>query len=180
MTEGFDLARFHAGDDAYFADLVRIHSPRLRPYLRRFDGDPDDLLQEVWLRAYRKRASFAATGSFIGWLLSICRTVGLRGQKRHEPLHDDVAHSEHDPIEALELERRRDSFRAAVQELPERQRDVVLLRIVEGRTTAETARILSCAEGTVKATLHHAIANLQTMLRQDDGVSGNRRADHRN
>jgi RNA polymerase sigma-70 factor (ECF subfamily) len=50
--------------------------------------------------------------------------------------------------------------------LPERQREVLLLRLIEGMSTAETARLLQCAEGTVKATLHHATRRLQELLRE--------------
>jgi DNA-directed RNA polymerase specialized sigma24 family protein len=77
---GFDLDRFHAGDDALFAQLVHTHSPGLLPHLRRYaatDADTQDLLQDVWLRAYPKRRTFAGRGSVFGWLLAVSRTVGL-------------------------------------------------------------------------------------------------------
>jgi RNA polymerase sigma-70 factor (ECF subfamily) len=165
-----DLDRFHDGDEVVFAELVRVYSPRLRPFLRRYEGsnaDANDLLQEVWLRAYRKRRTFAGRGSFFGWLLMVTRTVGLAavGKRAREGLMQEVPAElalERDP-EASTLT---DAVRSAVLELPERQRDVVLLRLIEDRTTAETAALLHCAEGTVKATLHHAIRKLQALLKE--------------
>jgi RNA polymerase sigma-70 factor (ECF subfamily) len=153
-----------------FAQLVRTYSPRLLPHLRRYaatDADKQDLLQDVWLRAYRKRRTFAGRGSVFGWLLTVGRTVGLAavdGRAREpvtEPLRDVPAAADGADTTVL-----RGTLRHAVLTLPERQREVLLLRLVEGMSTAETARLLQCAEGTVKATLHHAIRRLQELLKE--------------
>lgn len=148
---------------------MRAYSPRLRPHLRRYAGvaaDASDLLQEIWLRAYRKRHTFEGRGSFFGWLLMVSRTVGMAAvtRRQREPVTHDLTELavESDPDAGI----LRDTLRHAVLSLPERQRDVVLLRVVEGMSTAETAQLLHCAEGTVKATLHHAIRKLQELLRE--------------
>jgi RNA polymerase sigma-70 factor, ECF subfamily len=152
-----------------FTQLVRAHSPRLHAHVRRFavtEADAHDLLQEVWLRAYRKRRTFEGRGSLFGWLLMVARTVGLAelSKRSRQPITkelDDVA-APGDPDAAL----LRDRLRDAVLTLTGRQREVVLLRIVEGLSTAETAQLLECAEGTVKATLHQAVRKLQELLRE--------------
>src|SRR5688500_11287801 len=165
----FDLDRFHSGDDALFGELVDAYSPRILPQLRRYaghDADAHDLLQEVWLRAYRKRGTFDGRGSFVGWLLTVARTVGMTvvRKREREPVTEDLVDvaARSDP-EAAPL---REALREAVLALPERQRDVVILRLVEGRSTAETARVLQCAEGTVKATLHQATRKLRECLQE--------------
>jgi RNA polymerase sigma-70 factor (ECF subfamily) len=164
-----DLNRFHAGDESLFAELVAEYSPRLLPYLRRYagaDADAGDLLQDLWLRAFTKRRTFDGRGSLIGWLLMIARSVGVTAVRRRtrepvvEDLRDISAPAEPDTSPS------RDALRDAVLALPERQRDVVLLRLIEGLSTAETARRLHCAEGTVKATLHHATRNLRAALEE--------------
>jgi len=164
----FDLDAFHAGDDAFFGELVRTYSPRLLPHLRRHadtSTDAQDMLQDVWLHAYAKRRSFSGRGSLYGWLLAICRTTGLNAVRKRgrrpvtEELHDIAADGGSDG--GL-----RDALIDAVMALPERQRDVVLLRLVEGMSTADTARILRCAEGTVKATLHQANRKLREQLEE--------------
>lgn len=165
----FDLERFHAGDEAMFAELVRSYSPRLVPLLRRYADtttDAHDLLQEVWLRTYSKRHTFDGRGSFLGWLLTVSRNVGMTAVRKRvrEPMADFLVEiaSEGDPDAGLLGEVLRD----AVLALPERERDVVILRLVEGMSTAETARLLQCAEGTVKATLHHATQKLRLRLKE--------------
>jgi RNA polymerase sigma-70 factor (ECF subfamily) len=165
----FDLGRFHAGDEAFFAGLVRGYSPRLLPMLRRYAGtgaDVNDILQDVWLRAFAKRHTFAGRGSFYGWLLAVSRTVGMAAVRKRmrEPAAQVLAEIAvaNDPDVGL----LRDVLRDAVITLPDRERDVVLLRLVEGLSTAETARRLQCAEGTVKATLHHATRKLRLRLKE--------------
>ena len=164
-----DLNRFHAGDEALFAELVAEYSPRLLSYLRRYagpDADAVDLLQEVWLRAFTKRHGFDGRGSLLGWLLTVARTVGITAVRRraNQPSVEDLrnAAAPHD----IEPSVSREALQEAVLALPARQRDVVLLRLVEGLSTAETARRLQCAEGTVKATLHHATRDLRASLKE--------------
>ena len=69
---------------------------------------------------------------------------------------------------ACSPERRRRRVHEAVMELPERQREVVLLRVFEELSTRETAERMDCAEGTVKATLSHAVANLKRLMSRSD------------
>ena len=130
------------------------------------DADAHDLLQDIWLRVYRKRRTFEGRGSFFGWLLMVTRTVGLAAvsRRRRDPATDELSD--------IAVESRPDAgmlrtmMHDAVLTLPQRQREVVLLRLIDGRSTAETARLLGCAEGTVKATLHHATRRLQALLKE--------------
>jgi RNA polymerase sigma-70 factor, ECF subfamily len=168
-----DIERFHAGDERLFADLVRNYSPRLISHLRRYaasDSDVSDLLQDAWLRAFQKRRGFDGRGSLFGWLLTVCRTVGLAAVARRGDLVDvesiDQIVRTDDMESAIYRKAEITRLRAAVERLPARQREVVMLRITEDRSTAEAARILGCAEGTVKASLHAAIHKLQQMLEE--------------
>jgi RNA polymerase sigma-70 factor, ECF subfamily len=168
-----DIDRFHAGDERLFAELVRSYSPRLLPHLRRYaavETDAADLLQDVWLRAFQKRRGFDGRGSLFGWLLTICRTVGLAAVSKRDDFVDVASIDQLAITDDLEpgVHRRiqQERLRDAVDALPPRQREVVLLRITEDKSTADAARILGCAEGTVKASLHAAIHRLQDMLKE--------------
>lgn len=161
----FDLDRFHSGDESLFAELVTIHSPRLLRHLQQYTGrriDNRDLLQEVWLRAFQKRHTFDGRGSFIGWMLMVSRTVGITAVRKRtrEPSTQELS-----DVAAPESAHP-DQLREAVLALPERQRDVLLLRLVEGLSTSDTARRLRCAEGTVKASLHQATRKLREHLKE--------------
>ena len=170
MSEELDLALFYEGDERTFSSLVRAYSPRLLPYLRQYARDSShayDLLQDVWLRAYAKRHHFRGEGSLLGWLFAIARNIGIRAAAQEGR---DVALLPHHPTVSrdedarIDRDREHHRIRAAVADLPERQRDIVLLRLVEERPIAEVARLLHCAPGTVKATLHQAIRKLRRQL----------------
>ena len=165
-----DVSRFRDGHHDTFRLAVERYSPRLLPALRTFardDVEAHDLLQEVWRRAYDKRRSFAASGTLLGWLLAIARTVGLdfvrrrsrRAQVQIEPEYH-MGSPRPDPSDALEQRDLARSIRRALLDLPDRERDVVILRMLEQRSTRETAVALGCAEGTVKASLHSALKKL--------------------
>lgn len=161
----FNLEQFHSGDDSLFAELVTLHSPRLLRQLQPYAdarADARDLLQEVWLRAFQKRHTFDGRGSLIGWLLMVSRTVGIAAVRKRtrEPSTEEFTEV------AVQASAHSDQLREAVLSLPERQRDVLLLRLIEGLSTVETAHRLGCAEGTVKASLHQATRKLREHLKE--------------
>ncbi len=169
-----ELARFRAGDETIFRRVVDAYSPRLLAFLRSFATDLDeahDLLQDVWHRAYDKRGTYSGSGTLLGWLYAISRSTGLAaGKKRSVRDRVTVEHAYHtgappaNPDVATERAALRRSLRHALVELPEREREVVILRMIEQRSTRETAAALDCAEGTVKAALHHALKKLQSSM----------------
>lgn len=164
-----ELARFHAGDDAVFRALIERHNARLYGLVRRYARDDDhaaDLLQEVWVRIYRKRTRYAG-GSFLAWSATLARHLCLNavGARRAEPVPLDdavtlgVAGADV-PTDVPDTHGLTD----ALFTLSERQREVVIAHVVEGESVREVAARLGCAEGTVKATLHQALARLRKTL----------------
>ncbi len=177
-----ELALFRSGDQALFRRLVERESPRLLGYAVRLTRDLDEareLAQRTWVRAFERRASFTASGSLQGWLLAICRSQfhdGLRVRSREVRVAGEAAEdgrsaeaAASEPADAVGPTagtRLADALGA----LAPQQRDVVVLRVLEGWSTRETARRLGIAEGTVKATLHHSLEKLRFALRGvDDG-----------
>lgn len=169
-----DTAAFRRGDVGVFRNAVEGLSPRLLPALMSFTGDRDeahDLMQDVWRRAYAKRTTFSGTGTLLGWLLAIARSVAVNSVRKEksrdrfvpEPeLHTGAAPTP--PDEALERRELSRAVHRALLDLPERERDVVVLRMLEQLSTRETAARLGCAEGTVKAALHSALKKLRTPM----------------
>ena len=170
-----ELPAFRAGDHTLFRRLVDAYSPRLLATALSYLRDSDqahDAVQDVWLRAYERRRQLECAGSLLGWLMSICRKTCLSEHRRGEVRGQDLSHvpgatptataPADRTVEALELQR---AVAEAIVELGPRQRDVVALRILEGRSTREAAVLLGCAEGTVKASLHQALKKLNPLLR---------------
>jgi RNA polymerase sigma-70 factor (ECF subfamily) len=178
MTDD-ELAGFRAGDSEVFARLVAEYSPRLLGAAMQLTRDravAHDLVQDTWVHAFEARATFERRGSILGWLLSVMRSRHLadwRAEARraartlaHAGARDTVAVNDggDDLLMELDLASRRARLLSAVSGLPPRQRDVLVCRVFEECSVAETARRLGIAEGTVKSTLAQAIARLRTTL----------------
>ena len=169
-----ELILFREGDETVFRRLVDAFSPRLLAFTRSYAADLDDahdLLQEAWKRAYEKRATLSGSGTILGWLYTVCRSVCLSTirarNSRSRVVLDPEMHMGNPPLgpdASAERGELRRSIYEALSELPQRERDVVILRMLEQRSTRETAEQLGCAVGTVKASLHHALAKLQTSM----------------
>ncbi|MGH7471468.1 MAG: RNA polymerase sigma factor [Longimicrobiales bacterium] len=165
-----DLRAFVAGDERAVRGAIEQYSPYLVPLVRSFARDwdeADDLLQATWIRAYEKRTTYG-TGSFLGWLYAVCRSVCItryRTARHRRTLLERLA-GEPAQLMVMEAHEGIDDIVAAINELPERQRDAITYRLIEGRSTRETAQLMDCAEGTVKALLHQAVQRVRTMVKE--------------
>lgn len=140
----------------------------VEPYLSRMaliaarlgrPGERDDIVQEALLRAWRKRHQFdARRGDAASWLFAITANAARSSHRFRHIL--DIARR---PNEDEDLESRMD-LSAAIRRLPARQRLAIECHYAIGLTTAETAAVMGCSEGTAKSTLHDARGNLKRVL----------------
>jgi len=167
-ADGDVVARAMAGDRRSFALLVHEHGRALHAYLARRAGHQvaDDLLTEVWLRAWRSRGSYDTGWSDPRpWLYGIARNV-LRGHWRLRVDHPGPTFQfAEDPWPAVDdrlaASRLGHVLEAALAELGEELRDVILLVAWEQLTPAEVAVVLGIPPGTVRSRLHRARQALQ-------------------
>ena len=171
-----ELALFRSGDPALFRRLVEQESPRLVGYAQRLTRDLDEareLAQQTWVRVFERRASFADAGPLSGWLVAVCRSLfhdGARARARRDRVEAasaaEAASRAHDSPSAEAGNREISDARVAdaLGGLAPQQRNVVILRILDGLSTRETATRLGIAEGTVKAALHQAVRKLRISL----------------
>jgi RNA polymerase sigma-70 factor (ECF subfamily) len=149
---------------ADFAEWVRPHLPVLGRYAARLVGptDRDDVVQDALERAWRKWRTYdESRGSAQAWLLAILHDRARRFRTRRRMTLELVESAGTDSYGDIDLER-------AVSALPARQRQAVELHYFVGLDVATTAQVMDCAEGTVKATLHHARAGLRNLLGDTD------------
>lgn len=133
------------------------------------ETEAEDILQEVWWRA-AQRANERATGVPLGaWLVAVTLNVGRDHQRRTRRRAgllrlwgglESITPPPADPMHEGSILWR------VVGELPRLQREVVILRIVEELSIAETATTLGRAEGTVKASLSRAMARLRREMEE--------------
>jgi RNA polymerase sigma-70 factor (sigma-E family) len=128
----------------------------------------EEIAQEALLRLWQRWEAVSAAGSPDGWVwtvafnLSRTRHRRRRAERRANARIGERAGSVDDPATADAL-----AVRGAVANLPERQRMAVVLRYFAGLSTREIASTMRCAEGTVGAHLHKALASLRETLGDD-------------
>ncbi|MEM9999657.1 MAG: RNA polymerase sigma factor [Pseudomonadota bacterium] len=129
----------------------------------------DDVVQDVFLKIGSGRLSAAPKARFTTWLYKVVlNTARDHARKRRRfwgaaNVDDALADHADDSADPTRTDEMQDMARA-LSALPIRQREVVLLRFYEGFDTRETADILGCREGTVKAHLHRATQTLRAVL----------------
>ena len=143
-------------------------------------GDVDkagEATQETAARFLRQLPLFRGESQLRTWALGIAINVA---REMRRPVRaatgvegwDDLAVSPRDgcsplalaPDQAAEFAEQRDRLRAVLDDLPERQREAVVLRFFEELSVEDTARVMECAIGTVKATVHQALRSLRQRL----------------
>jgi RNA polymerase sigma-70 factor (ECF subfamily) len=167
------VARCQAGDVDAFSELYTRYSSRIYTLVVRMSGSPqtgEDLLQEIFLQAYRKIGSFKGDAAIGTWLyrlalnhcLDFVRGRQAKMEKATDALEVDgnealATAPRESPVERIDLER-------AIQQLPVGCREVFVLHDVEGYEHKEIAAMLGIAEGTSKSQVFKARMKLRALL----------------
>jgi RNA polymerase sigma-70 factor, ECF subfamily len=167
-------ARVLAGDREAFEGLYRQHAHRLYNLAFRMTGgaDAEDLLQDVFLQAYRKLGSYKGDSSLGTWLYRLTMNLcldhlrskqGKMGQVT-DSLDEEDAAPVASPFRPAEANNARLDLEQAIAQLPPSYRSAFVLHDVEGYQHDEIAGILGIAEGSSKSLLHKARLRLRSIL----------------
>ena len=185
------LARLRDGDEAAFVTLVGRYQGSLLRVARTFvpnDAVAEEVVQDTWMGVVRGIDRFEGRSSFKTWLFRIlvnrARTSGVR-EHRSVPLDptepavspdrfdgngawaEPVTPWEDDADDRLVAASWSPALRAAVDDLPDRQRDVVVLRDVEGLSSADVCQVLGLSEGNQRVLLHRGRSRLRNVLESE-------------
>lgn len=179
------VAQTKAGDPYAFDALVKRYSPRLYGLVYNMTSnheDTNDLLQEVFAKAYRSIKGFQGKSSFYTWMHSIAVNMTINFLKkrgrRHTMSLDDVdsgvqndkefleATAGHDPRHEANLSELQQRLNEAMQKLSHEHRAVVTMFDIQGMPHADIAKILGISEGTVRSRLFYAHRQLQNFLEE--------------
>ncbi len=169
------------GSHAAFEALVRRYSDRaFRAAYRvvRDETEAEDVLQDALIKAYRALPSFESRSSFYTWLYRIVVNLALDRRRRGKSgvtleWDDNVARQidtraaqpvDHDPELASIRTEVRKLVGEGIQGLPDGQREVLLLREVDGLSYEEIAETMQISKGTVMSRLHYARKKLVAFL----------------
>lgn len=165
------VTRTVAGDRVAARTLYDRHARRVHRIVLRICGDEElacDLVQDVFVRAFRQLAGFRGDAAFTTWLHRIAVTTALNQMRKvkriraHEEVLGDDDHAAPQREADPDLKTR---LHAAIDALPEGLRMTVLLHDLEGYTHGEIGTMLGVAEGTSKARLFEARQRLRAALK---------------
>ncbi len=173
MDEDLDLVtKAAAGDREAFDDLVLKYQKPLYGLLYRMVSnreDAADLLQKTFVKAFTGLGSFERRATFKTWLYQIAINLAKnvyrdRSRAEHVPIDDVVIRRNPRTLETLIEKENRTRLKAALADLPEKQRITLLLRIQGDKKFEEIAAIMRCSLGTAKANYHHAVQKLKLFM----------------
>ena len=177
VTESELLTAVRRGDQSAWRTLVERHEGAVAAVVIGMLGDgdeADDVGQETFIRFYRSLDSFRGEASLKTWLQRIATNLSLdalkrrkRGLRRFIDLDDadeSTPQLQSDGAAQQTARTNVELVRAAVATLPDKHRPVVVLRMIEGYSTRETAEMLGIPEGTVLSRLSRAMEQLKRQL----------------
>ncbi len=177
MTETVDLdhqlvARFRAGERTAFDLLVRRHQKGVWRMVRRYiksDADAADVTQQVFVRAFKGLAAFRGAASVRSWLFRIainCSLTWIRDHRFEQPgeVREDALTEEPTGIANLTVGEEGARLRAAIAQLPPKQKLVLELRVFDDLPFKEVAELADCSENTAKVNFHYAVKRLRELL----------------
>ena len=169
------VARWAAGDLSAFEALYDRYRQPLYRYLLRLAGDEasaNDWYQGAWEKVIRARKSYKPKGPFRAWLYRIAHNHAMDQFRRNRPETEldnvTLVSGETEPAEALDHLERERSLREAVQALPEKQREALLLKLDAGLALDEIAAVTGVNRETAKSRLRYAVARLKTVLKEPE------------
>ena len=144
---------------------------RLAMSVLRNRADAEDVAQDALLRAYRGFAKLRERGAFRGWLcritwrLALDKQRGTRRREKRETASTFVPGTPERSVEQMAVANEFDRHLAkAMDELPEKLRQALVLAAIQGHSTREVAEMLDLPEGTVKSRVHLARKQLTEKL----------------
>ncbi|WP_107654353.1 RNA polymerase sigma factor [Nocardia suismassiliense] len=167
------LAAVARGDQAGLRALYERHAPAMLRVVRRMttqSGVAEEILQETWLAVWRSAGSFRGESSARGWLFGVAKRQAHNQLRKSVLATVDLEDTpeicdETGTVEDVVLANAaRADLAAAVRDLPEHLRDVLLLVLVDDLAYPDVAAILDIPVGTVKSRMSHARKRLALAL----------------
>jgi RNA polymerase sigma-70 factor (ECF subfamily) len=178
------VAQSRQGDTSAYSELVRRYQRKIYALVYNMTSnkeDAEDLVQDVFVKAYASLKNFKGDSSFYTWVyrIAVNRTINFVKQRRRrtgvsldnmdEGVERDPAYVElvarESPVRDASIGELQIKLNAALQKLSEKHRAVVVLHDIQGVPHDEIARMLGTSQGTVRSRLFYARQQLQNELK---------------
>ncbi|MCE5321900.1 RNA polymerase sigma factor [bacterium] len=178
MMTSFDerqlISDLQAGERGAFEKLLDLYEDRVYNVVRAMIGthDAEDVAQEALIEICNSVRSFRGRSKLNTWIYRVAVNVCLEHRRKRRvlcvPLEDDLVEAQLDthidPAVAVIRNEVKGDVDAALEMLPEKHRDAVILHEIQGLTYRECAQVLNCPVGTVKSRLSNAFIKLRELL----------------
>lgn len=176
------MQRYQDGDASAFRELYSLVAPRLLGYLLKMARSralADDLLQQTFMKVHRARAAYVRGADPVPWIYSIAHRTFIDETRKTKRAIVNVAATEDALPEVVagldgEANDRRDEPRVdpelakaaldALSQLPDAQREAVVLTKLDGKSVAEAAEIAGTSVGAMKVRAHRGYEALRKLL----------------
>jgi RNA polymerase sigma-70 factor (ECF subfamily) len=172
------VVRCQRNESGAFDELVARHQDRVFSAVSRFCGnveDAADIVQRAFINAFRKIGEFKGDSAFSTWIYRIAfnQAISFRRENRRAPVSiyskddDKVLEPaiEENPTEKMEGEETRKKVQQALELLEEADREIIILKDLQGHSYDEIADIMQIPKGTVRSRLHRARLELKSRLK---------------
>ncbi|HEY5177099.1 MAG TPA: sigma-70 family RNA polymerase sigma factor [Terriglobales bacterium] len=186
LSDAEVMLRVAAGDDVAFDYLVEKYRRQMISFMYRMTRNQavaEELAQEVFLRVYRSRQSYAASAKFTTWLYRIATNLAVNHARdtKHERPENTVNIDEPDADTGMTVDladgslnaeqtilrrERMAAIRRQVEALPERQRTAVIMHKYQNMDYRQIAAVLKLSESATKSLLFRAYETLRETLKQ--------------
>jgi len=177
------IERFQQGDGHAFEEIVKRYKDPLLNFIYRFVGnqeEAEDILQETFLRVYRKRHAYRQVAKFSTWIYTIAGNLArteLRKRKRRrlfsisdmgveEDKDYEVSDEEFNPEQHVDSLLHDEVIQREINKLSPKFREVIILRDIQEFSYEEISQILRIPIGTVKSRVNRARLRLQSRLKK--------------
>lgn len=163
------IERYKSGDDTAFEELLYKYKNQVFGYILKMVRNKamaEDVFQNVWLNVIKYLPRYDERNKFPAFLFKIAysKTMDyLRKDKYFVPVFENIP----DTSNLNSQNEMYDSLKIAISKLPEKQKEILLLRQESNLTFKEIAKLLDCPINTVLARMHNAVLSLRKMLKKE-------------
>jgi len=172
------IERYKDGDESAFNELIRRYQKSIYFLSLRMVKDhekADEITQRTFINVFRGITGFRKKSSFKTWIyqvtINLCRNY-LRNDKANisEPIEmaSNIPGKSPDPVKAIFNQEIKNFLQTAIDNLSERQRTTLILKVYHEFTFLEIAQSLNCSVGTAKANFHQAIKKLRNFVKNNE------------
>jgi len=179
-TDAGLVQAYLAGDDAAFERLYTKYERPLFSYMLKFTQNrqtAEDVFQQTWFKVIKGLPQYSEKARFSSWLFGIAHNCSIdrirkASNKYEQGLTEYVEFIKNDqpaPDEEMMISENKARLAEAINQLPDNQRAIVLMRIHGEIPFKEIAKIMVCSLNTVLGRMHYAVKNLKKIMNKEIG-----------